>query len=152
MANRIEHELVPVLFEELQKERFITVSTVDYETGGPNVSAISWVFAESEGKILIAVDSRSKIVKNILANPLVVLNIIANESSYSICASAELKAEKLKGVPLQLSLLSCKVNEVRDVMFYGAKISAEPQYEKTYDKEAADRLDRQVKEAMKNAV
>jgi hypothetical protein len=151
LANRIESRLIPILFEELQKERFITVSTVDYQTGGPNVSAISWVYAESEDKLLIAIDSRSKIVKNIKATPLIVLNIIANESSYSICGRAELKTEKLKDVPIHLSLILCAINEVRDVMFYGSKISAEPQYEKTYDKEAADRLDRQVIEAMKKA-
>ncbi|EDL64704.1 hypothetical protein BSG1_18085 [Bacillus sp. SG-1] len=142
---------MPVLFEELQQERFITVSTVDFETGGPNVSAISWVYAETEEKILFAVDSRSRIVKNIKTNPLVVLNIIANESSYSICGSAELKSERLKGVPINLSLVSLSISEVRDVMFYGSKISVEPQYEKTYDQEAADRLDRQVIEAMKKA-
>ncbi|WP_421384385.1 pyridoxamine 5'-phosphate oxidase family protein [Bacillus salacetis] len=151
MENRIESKLIPVLFEELQQERFITVSTVDYKTGGPNVSAISWVFAESEESILFTVDSRSRIIKNIAANPLVVLNIIANESSYSICGRAELKSEKLNEVPINLSLVSITINEVRDVMFYGAKISVEPQYEKTYDREAADRLDRQVIEAMKKA-
>ncbi|WP_044022667.1 pyridoxamine 5'-phosphate oxidase family protein [Bacillus sp. SG-1] len=151
MVNRIETSLMPVLFEELQQERFITVSTVDFETGGPNVSAISWVYAETEEKILFAVDSRSRIVKNIKTNPLVVLNIIANESSYSICGSAELKSERLKGVPINLSLVSLSISEVRDVMFYGSKISVEPQYEKTYDQEAADRLDRQVIEAMKKA-
>lgn len=151
MVNRIETSLMPVLFEELQQERFITVSTVDFETGGPNVSAISWVYAETEEKILFAVDSRSRIVKNIKTNPLVVLNIIANESSYSICGSAELKSERLKDVPINLSLVSLSISEVRDVMFYGSKISVEPQYEKTYDQEAADRLDRQVIEAMKKA-
>ncbi len=36
-------------------------------------------------------------------------------------------------------------------MFYGSKISSEPAYEKTYDKNAADRLDRQVIEAMRKA-
>jgi hypothetical protein len=151
LANRIESKLIPVLFEELQHERFITVSTVDFETGGPNVCAISWVYAESEERILFAVDSRSRMVKNIQANPLVVLNILANESSYSICGSAELKSEKLNDVPIKLSLVSLSINEVRDVMFYGSKISVEPQYEKTYDREAADRLDRQVIEAMKKA-
>ncbi|WP_409253566.1 pyridoxamine 5'-phosphate oxidase family protein [Bacillus sp. SCS-153A] len=151
MANRVETRLIPVLFEELQRERFITVSTVDYETGGPNVSAISWVYAEHEERILFAVDSRSRIVKNIQTNPLIVLNIIANESSYSICGNALLKSERLKDVPINLSLVSLSISEVRDVMFYGSRISVEPQYEKTYDKEAADRLDRQVIEAMKKA-
>jgi hypothetical protein len=151
LANRIEAKLIPALYEEFQKEKFITVSTVDFETGGPNVSAISWAYAPNEETIRFAVDSRSRIVKNVEHNSLVVLNIIANESSYSISGRAILKTEKLAGVPLKLSLISLEISEVRDVLFYGAKITSEPSYEKTYDKDAADRLDRQVLEAMKKA-
>jgi hypothetical protein len=36
-------------------------------------------------------------------------------------------------------------------MFYGARLSATPEYEKTYDKRAADKLDGQVFAAMKKA-
>ncbi|MGD6964897.1 pyridoxamine 5'-phosphate oxidase family protein [Rossellomorea vietnamensis] len=149
--NRIESKLIPALFEELQNEKLISVSTVDHETGGPNLCAISWVYAESEERILFVVDSRSRIIKNVEGNPLVVLNIIANESSYAISGKAKMKSEKLLNVPLNLSLISLDIEEVRDVMFYGSRISVEPQYEKTYDKEAAGRLDRQVIEAMKKA-
>ncbi|MGD6803527.1 hypothetical protein FZC79_02290 [Rossellomorea vietnamensis] len=149
--NRIETKLIPALFEELQNEKLISVSTVDHETGGPNLSAISWVYAESEESILFVVDSRSRIIKNVEGNPRVVLNIIANESSYAISGKAKMKTEKLLNVPLNLSLISLEIEEVRDVMFYGSRISVEPQYEKTYDKEAAGRLDRQVIEAMKKA-
>jgi hypothetical protein len=40
---------------------------------------------------------------------------------------------------------------VRDVMFYGSKIVVEPQYDKTYDKNAAAKLDAQVMDAMRNS-
>ncbi|MDX8342952.1 pyridoxamine 5'-phosphate oxidase family protein [Rossellomorea sp. YZS02] len=151
MANRVEPGLIPALFEELQSERFVTVSTVDYETNGPNVSAISWILAKDEQTLLFAVDQLSRIVKNIKDNPLVVVNLIANESTYSIAGKAGVSLESLSGVPLKLALIQLAIHEVRDVMFYGSKISTEPAYEKTYDKTAADRLDRQVIEAMKKA-
>ncbi|QHE61163.1 pyridoxamine 5'-phosphate oxidase family protein [Rossellomorea vietnamensis] len=151
MANQVEPGLIPALFDELQSERFVTLATVDHETGGPNVSAISWVFAKDEQTLLFAVDQRSRIVENIKGNPLVVVNLIANESTYSIGGKASVHQEKLSGVPLKLTLFQLVINEVRDVMFYGSKISTEPVYEKTYDKTAADRLDRQVIEAMKKA-
>ncbi|MGM0844451.1 MAG: pyridoxamine 5'-phosphate oxidase family protein [Bacillota bacterium] len=151
MANRVEPKLIPALFEELQQERFITVSTVNHLSGGPNVRAISWVYAQSEERILFAVDSRSRIVKDIKFNPLVVLNIIANESSYSVYGKAVLISKTLLNIPINLSLISLDIEEVRDVMFYGSRISVEPQYEKTYDNEAAGRLDLQVIEAMKKA-
>ncbi|WP_201716697.1 pyridoxamine 5'-phosphate oxidase family protein [Rossellomorea arthrocnemi] len=151
MANQVEPSLIPALFEELQSERFVTLATVDHETNGPSVSAISWILAKDEHTLLFAVDQRSRIVKNIKGNPLVVVSLIANESTYSIGGKASVSQEKLTGVPLKLTLVQLVINEVRDVMFYGSKISTEPAYEKTYDKTAADRLDHQVIEAMKKA-
>ncbi len=151
MANRVEPILIKPLFDELQKERFVTLATVDFETGGPNVSAISWIYARDERTIIFAVDNRSRIIQNIQENNQVVVNIIANESTYSISGEASLVSEKIEGIPLKLALVSIKVQEVRDVMFYGSKIIVEPKYDKTYDLEAAERLDRQVMEAMKKA-
>jgi flavin reductase (DIM6/NTAB) family NADH-FMN oxidoreductase RutF len=149
MANEVEAVLISSLYDVLQRERFVTLSTVDFETGGPNVSAISWVFAPNQQSIVFAVDNRSRIIQNIKKNPLVVLNLIANESSYAIHGDAKVKIEKLEEVPLKLALVELSIKEVRDVMFYGSKISMEPRYEKTYDAEAAAKLDRQVMEAIK---
>ncbi len=149
MTNRVESTLTFSLFEKLQKERFVTISTIDSETGGPSVSAISWVFAPNQQIIRFAVDNRSRIVRNIKENPLIVLNLIANESTYAIYGEASILIEKLEQVPLKLALVEITVKEVRDVMFYGSKISDEPKYEKTYDLEAAAKLDRQVMNAIK---
>jgi flavin reductase (DIM6/NTAB) family NADH-FMN oxidoreductase RutF len=151
MANQVEPKLIQPLFEALQKERFVTLATIDFETGGPNVSAISWVYAPDEKRILFAVDNRSRIVKNINNNPLVVMNLIANESTYSIAGKATVKIEKMEGVPLKLALVEILIDEVRDVMFYGSKISVEPKYEKTYDAQAAAKLDKQVMDALKKS-
>jgi len=151
MANQVEPKLIQPLFDELQKERFVTLATIDFETGGPNVSAISWVLAKNEGTIYFAVDNRSRILGNISKNNKVVINLIANESTYSIQGEAHIKEERLPEVPLKLALVELVINEVRDVMFYGSKIITEVQYDKTYDKKAAERLDNQVMEAMKKA-
>ncbi|WP_316568385.1 pyridoxamine 5'-phosphate oxidase family protein [Neobacillus sp. YIM B06451] len=151
MANQVEPKLIKPLFDELQKERFATLATIDHETGGPNISAISWLFAKDETTIYFAVDNRSRIVQNIKNKSDVAINIIANETTYAINGNAAIKQEKLEGVPLKLALIEVKINEVRDVMFYGSKITQEPQYDKTYDKVAATRLDNQVMDAFRNA-
>lgn len=151
MANQVEPKLIKPLFDGLQKERFVTLATVDHETGGPNVSAISWILAKDEQTIYFAVDNRSRIIENIKNNNKAVINLIANESTYSISGTASVKQDKLEGVPLKLALVEISINEVRDVMFYGSKIVAEPQYDKTYDKDAAARLDNQVMDAMRKA-
>ena len=52
MANQVEPKLLQPLIDYLQKERFVLLSTIDYETGAPNVSAISWVYAKNETTIL----------------------------------------------------------------------------------------------------
>lgn len=151
MANQVEPKLIKPLFDELQKERFVTLATVDFESNGPNISAISWVLAVADDTIYFSVDNRSRIIENIKHNNKVVVNLIANESTFSISGEATIKHEKLAGVPLKLALVEIEIKEVRDVMFYGSKITVEPQYDKTYDKDAAARLDRQVLEAMKKA-
>jgi uncharacterized pyridoxamine 5'-phosphate oxidase family protein len=151
MPNQVEPKLIKALYDELQKERFVTLATIDFENGGPNVSAISWILAKDDETIYFAVDNRSRIIQNINQNSSVVINLIANESTYSISGVATLKLEKLNEVPLKLALVEIKIKEVRDVMFYGSKITAEPQYDKTYDKDAAARLDKQVMDAMRKA-
>lgn len=151
MVNQVEPKLIKPLFDELQKERFVTLATVDYDTGGPNVSAISWVLAKDDSTIYFAVDNRSRILENIKKNNQAVLNIIANESTYSIQGEAAIKEDRLNDVPLKLALVEITIQAVRDVMFYGSKIVSEPKYDKTYDKNAAARLDKQVMDAMKKA-
>lgn len=149
MANQVETMLTDELYQFLQQERFVTIATVDHETGGPNVSAISWVFAPKKEAVYFAVDNRSRIIENIKADSQVVLNVIGNESTYSLSGTGIVKVEKLEDVPLKLAVVEIQLKEVRDVMFYGSKISVLPECEKTYDKEAAHKLDQQVMSAMK---
>lgn len=149
MANKIETDLIDPLYDSLQKERFVTVATIDHETGSPNVNAISWIYAPDRNRIFFSIDLRSKIVENIFKHPAIVINIIVNESIYSISGNAHIKEEKLEDIPLRLTLIELTILEVRDVMFYGSKISSEPYYEKTYDEKAAAKLDSQVLNAMK---
>ncbi len=111
MVNQVEPNLIKPLFDELQKERFVTFATVDYETGGPNVSAISWVVAKDSKTIYFAIDNRSKILENIKKNNQVVMNLIANESTYSISGTALIKEERMKDVPLKLALVEISIEK-----------------------------------------
>ncbi|MBU9711264.1 pyridoxamine 5'-phosphate oxidase family protein [Evansella tamaricis] len=151
MANQVETKLTEELLPLLRKEHYVTIATVDHENGSPNVNAISWVYAQDETTIRFSVDNRSRIVENIRKQPLVTLTLIGAGSTYSITGETNILSEKMEDVPLKLALLEIKVAEVRDVMFYGARITQEPKYEKTYDKDAAQKLDNQVMSAMKKA-
>ncbi|WP_102347911.1 pyridoxamine 5'-phosphate oxidase family protein [Bacillus sp. Marseille-P3661] len=151
MANQVEFQLTDELLPILQKERYATIATIDHETGAPSVSAISWVYAPDKSRIYFSADNRSRIVENIRKNPNVVLTTIAKGTTFSISGLARVKVEKLDEVPLKLALIEISIKAVRDVMFYGSKISQDITYEKTYDAEAAAKLDRQVIEAMKKS-
>ena len=45
---------------------------------------------------------------------------------------------------MKLRVVTVEVESVEDVMFYGGKVTTEPQYEKTYKKELAEKLDSEV--------
>lgn len=148
MANQVETQLTKDLLPLLQEERYISLSTVDHETGGPNVNSISWVYARDEKHIRFAVDNRSRIVENIKANSHVAVLMFGAGSTFSITGNAKVLEEDMADVPLKLALVEIKITEVRDVMFYGSRIINEPKFEKTYDKEAAEKLDKQVMTGM----
>jgi nitroimidazol reductase NimA-like FMN-containing flavoprotein (pyridoxamine 5'-phosphate oxidase superfamily) len=151
MAETVANSLNEQLFPLLQKERFVLLSTIDKDTGAPNVSAVSWVFAPNQSTVVFAVDNRSRMVANINQNAKVTLTLIGAGSVFSIAGEAKIAVEKMEAVPLKLAKVEISIDEVRDVMFYGSKISVEPEYEKTYDKQAAEKLDNQVMSALKNA-
>ncbi|WP_227395648.1 pyridoxamine 5'-phosphate oxidase family protein [Jeotgalibacillus aurantiacus] len=149
MANRVEDKLIPSLYEEFLHERFVQLATVDHQSGGTNVAALSWVHAKDESTILFAVDHRSRIIQNIKKQPLCSLSIIASGSTFSISGKAQEAGQSSSDVPIGLSIIQLSIDEVRDVMFYGAKIVTEPAFAKTYDEEAARRLDEQVMEELR---
>ncbi|WP_347550527.1 pyridoxamine 5'-phosphate oxidase family protein [Pseudalkalibacillus hwajinpoensis] len=151
MPNKVDTTLSKELLTLLRREQYVLLSTIDYETTGPDVSAISWLYAVDCQTIVFAVDAKSRIVKNIHDNDQISITLIGNESTYAICGEALMTEDRMEGVPLKLAKFELQISEVRDIMFYGAKMSVEPAYEKTYDLEAAAKLDRSVMMELKKS-
>ncbi len=139
------------LFDKLQKEPFVMLSTIDVESGGPTNNAISWVYAVDPTTIRFALDRRSRLLSNIASNPKVTATFFAEHTVYTVYGSAVMRVEALEEVPFKLACYDITIEFVRESMFYGSRISVEPEYEKTYDKRAAEKLDNQVFAAMKKA-
>lgn len=139
------------LFSILQKETFVILNTVDAETGAPGVNAISWVYAKDPQTIRFAVDGRSRIISNVKAHPKVAVSLFAAGTFNAVHGEARIVTEELENVPFKLACVDIHIEDVRNAMFYGARVSVQPEYEKTYDKRAADKLDGQVFDAMKKA-
>lgn len=139
------------LMASLQKEALALLSTVDFETGAPSMNAVSWLYAKDPETIRFAVDQRSRIITNLKENALVNVTFIGAGSVHAIYGKAHQVTEALDGVPFKLACYDIQISSVRDAMFYGSRISVAPEYEKTYDKRAAEKLDAQVFDAMKKA-
>lgn len=139
------------LLRQLQKETFVMLSTVDQDSGGPANNAISWVYAVDPATIRFAVDARSRIVGNLDKNAHASVTFFAEGTVYTVYGKAGKVTEALEEVPFRLACYDIAIEAVRDTMFYGSRIIAEPEYEKKYDKRAAEKLDNQVFDAMKKA-
>ncbi|BAU27464.1 pyridoxamine 5'-phosphate oxidase [Aneurinibacillus soli] len=151
MPEVVAHSLSQELLALLRHERFAMLSTISKQTGSPYTSALSWVYALDCSTVRLAVNSKSSIIENVAANSQAALNVFAAGSFYAISGQARIVQERMEDVPLKLTLIELAIAEVRDVMFYGSRIATEPQYVKTYDEQAAKKLDMQVMNALKNA-
>ncbi|WP_270181562.1 pyridoxamine 5'-phosphate oxidase family protein [Alkalihalobacillus sp. CinArs1] len=141
-------ELTEDLASFLNGEKLVMLSTIDYETSTPNVSAISWVKALDKNNIRFSVTSNSRTVENVKGNKGVVLSIIGLETVYSIQGNASILEKAMSGVSLKLAKINVEVEQVIESMFWGAKITADPQFEKTYNKDKAEALDLEVYTAL----
>lgn len=142
-------ELNDTIFTLLQKEHFVLLATIDYETNGPNVNAISWVNAIDPTTVRFAVGHKSRIVDNIKSDPQVNLTVFAAGSVYTINGKAEVVEDAIEDISIKLAKIEVKIDAVRDVMFYGAEIAQEPTYVKTMNQELAEKLDHEVLQSLK---
>lgn len=143
--------LTDALYTQLQKENFVLLHTVDADSGSPTSSAISWIYAVDLTRLRFALDGRSRLITNVKACPDVSITLFGGGSVHAVNGKALVINDHLEGVPFPLACVDIEISAVRDVMFYGARLSVLPEYEKTYDKRAADRLDTQVFDAMRKA-
>ncbi len=149
MAQNAITELNDNMFNLLQNECFVLLATIDHETHGPNVNAISWVNAIDTTTVRFAVGHKSRIVDNIKTDPQVNLTLFTAGSVYTISGKAQVVEDAMEGISIKLAMIEVKIDTVRDVMFYGAEIAQEPTYVKSMNQELAQKLDIEVLQALK---
>ena len=137
--NRLNSELVDLL----QGEKIVSLITNDVKTGQPDLAMISWVVANSEGdRINFAIGHNASSARNIQNDPNVILGVIGAGSCFAIKGNGKV-SEVIEGT-IKIRIVSVEIESVEDVMFYGGKVTTEPEYEKTYNKELAKKLDNEV--------
>jgi hypothetical protein len=144
-----KNEAIPTILTAEQmalinSDTLILLSTMDKETATPSISAISWVKAVSEDRVRFSVTNKSRIIANIKENPRITLCMIGLETVYSIVGTCSILSEKMEGVSMPLAKIEVQISGVFNSMFWGAKITDPPKFEKTYDPEKAKALDEQV--------
>lgn len=144
MSKEIPKTLTQEQIDFMNDKPLILLSTIDSETNTPNTSAISWVKAYSDTAIRFAVTNNSRTAANVRANPRVSLTTIGLGTVYSIIGVAQIVEEKIEGVAMPLCKIEVAIESVFESMFWGAAITQNPAYEKTYNIEKATALDEQV--------
>lgn len=145
-----QDKLTNELIELLQGEKIVSLVTMNMETGLPDLTMISWVLAEPSGeRIHFAIGHNAWSINNLDQNPNLILGIIGAGSCFAIKGKGEVS--EIIEKTIKLRVVSVKVESVEDVMFFGGEVTTEPQYEKTYNKKLAEKLDNEVYGVLRDA-
>lgn len=140
---RKESALNEQLIELLQGEKIVSLITTDKDTKKPNLSIVSWLVAHEDGKtIKFALGHKAESAFNIQENPDLILGVVGAGSCYSINGKGSVS--EVIDKTMKYRVVTVEVETVEDVIFYGGKITQEPDYVKTYDEELAKKLDEEV--------
>lgn len=142
-------ELSQKLVDDLQDPRLVLVTTMDAESGWPSNNLITWVVAADPQTLRLAADAKGRILTNVRRDSRLLLTVMAQGACYTIEGNGRIAAENLEGISLKLGCAEVKVTAVRDVTFWGGKITAEPEYDVTYDQALKVKLDTGVFAAMR---
>lgn len=140
---RKENALNEQLIELLQGEKIVSLITTDKDTKKPNLSIVSWLVAHEDGKtIKFALGHKAESAFNIQENPELILGVVGAGSCFSINGKGSVS--EVIDKTMKYRVVTVEVDSVEDVIFYGGKITQEPDYVKTYDEELAKKLDEEV--------
>ncbi|SDP16734.1 Pyridoxamine 5'-phosphate oxidase [Paenibacillus sp. yr247] len=131
-----------------EKERMGFLTTFNKLTGNIHHNVVSWIAGVNQDTLRIAVSSKSDIVSNIESHPNVSFSFFFDEKVMAFQCEAIILTKEMKEVPFPLTLIELSAQQTEDIMFYGARISQEPVFEKTYNLKAAKQLDMQVYDSM----
>ena len=96
------------------------VATVD-EAGLPNTTLMTWVVARNPQTVAMAVDQRSRTLKNVRQNGHVAIEVLGDDLCYGLRGTAVIEKEAMSSVPFPCALVSVKVEDCRDHGAAGVK-------------------------------
>lgn len=106
------------------------VATVD-EAGFPQTTIMTWAVARNPQTLAIAVDVRSRALRNIRANGRMAVEVLGDDLCYGLRGTARVEKEEMKSPPFACAMVAVRIEEVRDhgaagVKFVGPRYSFHP--------------------------
>ncbi|MFC4322834.1 PNPOx family protein [Litchfieldia salsa] len=147
MSKTNQDKLSQELVDLLQGEKIVSLVTMDAETNKPHLSIVSWLVAHPGGEVIkFALGHKGTSVSNIQQNPEITLGVTGAGSCFSIKGQATVSdiIEKT----MKYRVVTVQVESVEDIIFYGGKVTVEPDYVKTYNEDLAKKLDAEVYEML----
>jgi hypothetical protein len=102
------------------------VATVDAD-GSPQTTVMTWAVARNPQTIALAVDTRSRAMRNMRANGKVALEVLGDDLCFGLRGTAVVEKEPMSSTPFPCALVAVKIEDVRDHGAAGVKFVG-PQY------------------------
>lgn len=147
MANKATFELTRAQQDTLNEMPLTFLVAFDEAKRWPITHAISWVQARDAVTIRLALTRNSHVITMLMKERTASLIFIESGQTYNVVLTQLQEFDPTVKPSLHLRFFEGHVEEVRNISFYGAAFG-QPDIVKTYDIEAAEKLDREVKESL----
>jgi hypothetical protein len=123
-------EMPPNLVVFLLGGQPCVVATVD-EKSSPQTTLMTWVVARNPQTLTMAVDIRSRSMRNLRVNAKVAVEVLGDDLCYGLIGTAIIEKEAMASTPFPCALVAIKIEDVRDhgvagVAFLGPRYSFRP--------------------------
>jgi len=139
----------PQLVQFLLGGQTCVVATVD-EKARPLTTLMTWVVARDPQTVTIAVDTRSKALRNIRSNPHVAIEVLGDDLCYGLRGTAVIEKERMESAPFPCALVAVRIEECRDHGAAGVKFVG-PRYSYHAGKEHRSDVEKAVYAELKGA-
>jgi len=139
----------PHLVQFLLGGQTCVVATVD-EKARPLTTLMTWVVARDPQTVTMAVDTRSKALRNIRSNPHVAIEVLGDDLCYGLRGTAVIEKERMESAPFPCALVAVRIEECRDHGAAGVKFVG-PSYSYHAGKEHRSDVEKAVYAELKGA-
>jgi nitroimidazol reductase NimA-like FMN-containing flavoprotein (pyridoxamine 5'-phosphate oxidase superfamily) len=130
MAENAPVEMPQHLVQFLLGGQALVVAIAD-DHGAPLTTLMTWAVARNPQTLTLAVDTRSRSIRNLRAHPKVAVEVLGDDICYGLRGTAVVEKETMHSTPFPCALVAVRIDEVRDhaaagVRFKGPSYSYHP--------------------------